>query len=265
MEIHRSPLLDMFQRGDVPKDVRLMAARGELGLRAAEELTLLALLAHDADPEVVAAAEFTLAAIPKPLLVDFLGRTTDLSAETRAFFAERGVVAPNPGPGASSDPDATLAEELGLAAAGPEEADGGQKLAAVARIAAMTVAERMRLAFKGTREERSILIRDPNRLVCTAVLSSPKVKESDIESFAKMANVSEEVLRIIGKARAWTRHYAIVNSLVRNPKTPLAISLPMISRLVDRDVRSLSIDRNVPEPLRIAARKLVIAKDSRKT
>ena len=46
-------------------------------------------------------------------------------------------------------------------------------------------------ALKGTREERAILIRDPNRIVATAVLGSPKVTDGEIESFAAMKNVSD--------------------------------------------------------------------------
>ena len=51
----------------------------------------------------------------------------------------------------------------------------------------------------------------------------------------------------------------IALGLAKNPKTPLAISLSLLHRLNDRDVRAVSIDRNVPDPLRMAARKKVVA------
>jgi hypothetical protein len=105
---------------------------------------------------------------------------------------------------------------------------------------------------------RSFLIRDPNRIISAAVLSSPRVNEQEIEAFARMANVSEEVLRLIGRTRAWTRHYSIVTALVRNAKTPVAVSLTLLPRLGERDIRSLSLDRNVPDPLRMAARRKVV-------
>ena len=116
----------------------------------------------------------------------------------------------------------------------------------------------MVLAMKGTREERSILIRDPNKLVSTAVLSSPKINESEVESIAKMANVSEEILRLVAMSRAWTKSYSIVHALARNPKTPVAISMNLLSRLVDKDLRMLSTNRNVPEILRVTARKKIV-------
>ena len=74
----------------------------------------------------------------------------------------------------------------------------------------------------------------------------------------------EDVLRIIGSNRAWIKNYAIVLGLTKSPKTPLAMSLNMMARLNDRDLQMLSIDRNVPEPLRVAARKRVVAATSRK-
>jgi hypothetical protein len=74
-----------------------------------------------------------------------------------------------------------------------------------------------------------------------------------------MASVSEDVLRAIGSNRAWMKNYGVVVGLTRNPKTPLAMSLNLLGRLQDRDVAAVSVDRNVPEPLRIAARKKVLA------
>ena len=40
----RTPLLDFFRRGDVARDVRLLAAQGALAARAHEQLGLLVLL-----------------------------------------------------------------------------------------------------------------------------------------------------------------------------------------------------------------------------
>jgi hypothetical protein len=73
-----------------------------------------------------------------------------------------------------------------------------------------------------------------------------------------MANVSDDVLRTIGMARAWTKSYAVVHALVRNPKTPLALSMNFLQRINDRDLRGLSTNRNIPEVLRLAARKKVV-------
>jgi hypothetical protein len=109
--------------------------------------------------------------------------------------------------------------------------------------------------MKGTREERAILIRDPNKIVAVAVLSSPKLSEAEVEAIAKMANVSDEILRIIGNTRAWVKSYRVVSALTRNPKTPPAIAMNLLSRLQEKDVKLLVSDRNVPDSLRMAARR----------
>jgi hypothetical protein len=98
--------------------------------------------------------------------------------------------------------------------------------------------------------------------VASAVLSSPKLTENEIEGFARMANVAEEVLRVIGMNRSWIKKYGVVANLVRNPKTPVGLSLQLLNRLTEKDVKMLTTDRNVPEPVRIAARKKVSEKAS---
>ena len=84
------------------------------------------------------------------------------------------------------------------------------------------------------KEMRAVLIRDPNKLVSVSVLSSPKLTESEVENFSKLANVSEEVLRIIGSNRGWTKNYGVIAALTRNPKTPLGISMKFVQRLTER-------------------------------
>jgi len=138
-----------------------------------------------------------------------------------------------------------------------EERQHGDKVSAVQRLYRLNTADKVVTALKGNREERAILIRDPNRIVATAVLGSPRVTESEIESFASMKNVSDEILRQIGTHKEWTRHYGVVSSLVRNPRTPLAVSLGMVSRLNPKDIKSVAMDRNVPEAIRKQAQRFV--------
>ena len=131
-------------------------------------------------------------------------------------------------------------------------------------LSSLSVMERIKVAMHGTREQRTVLVRDANRLVAAAVLTSPKLTESEIETFARASNVSDEVLRVIGTNRGWVKSNAIASALVKNPKTPPAISLPLVGRLTERDLKLLVVDRNVPEGLRVAARKLVATNESRR-
>jgi hypothetical protein len=124
-------------------------------------------------------------------------------------------------------------------------------------LSSLSIMQRMKLAMKGTKAQRAQLIRDSNKLVAAAVLGSPKLTESEVEAFAKMANVTEEVLRTIAMNRSWVKNYGVVAGLTRNPKTPPGISMQMVQRLNERDLKMLAIDRNVPEAVRLAARKFL--------
>lgn len=251
----RTPLVDFFRRGEVARDVRLLAAQGAFAPRALDQLALLLILKDDADPEIAGAAAHTIDRLPRPALEAFIGRT-DVPGEMRQYFTALGLT---PG-GVVEDAEAPLIDtaESELLPA-PPTVDGAPEATDVKALSALGVMERMKLATRGTREQRSVLVRDPNRLVAAAVLSSPKLTESEVEQFAKMANVAEDVLRVIGTNRAWTKNYGVIAGLVRNPKTPLAISMTLLQRINDRDVKLLAIDRNIPDPLRIAARKRATA------
>ena len=276
-----TPLLDLFKRGEVARDVRLLAAQGGLETPAIEQLGILITLLEDTDPEIRTAADQTLNRIPVASLQVFLGRS-DVPVSLREFFADRNVFpaeTPAIRPPEDEEPivaaaadalDAELnaAVEAEASEAAAPAAGAGQKAAAEKdasrdsasqMIAKMSFTQRLKAASKGTKEMRAILIRDPNKMIAAAVLSSPKLSDSEVANIAKMTSVSDEVLRIIGQNRAWTKNYNVILGLVKNPKAPLAMTMNMMQRLNDRDVQQLSVDRNVPEPLRVAARKKIVA------
>ena len=257
-----TPLLDFFKRGEVARDVRMEAAQGTLAPRAYEQLAILILLLEDPDREIRDVAEDTLSRIPEDALKMFLARS-DVPIGMREFFGDRGVF-PDEMPAIDFEVDQPLIDastESDAALLGDEDEDRGT---ATQKLAKMSFSERLKAAVKGSREMRAILIRDPNKLIASSVLSSPKLAEPEVESFAKMQNVSDDVLRIIGSNRAWMKNYAIVHSLTKNSKCPLTLSMSLMQRLNDKDLTKLSVDRNVPEPLRIAARKKAVAKQSGK-
>jgi hypothetical protein len=257
----RTPLLDCFKRGEVPRDVRILAARGALAPRAQEQLALLVMLAKDGDQEIAGVASKTIESLPPEPLARFIARS-DTPDDVRTFFVKRGVAPSKPSTddeplvaGDEEDPENLVIKNVA------KETDEKKALAI---LNSLSVPQRLKLALKGTREQRSVLVRDPNRMVSAAVLSSPKLTETEIESFARMGNVSEDVLRTIGMTRAWTQNYCVCSALIRNAKTPLAISMSLLPRMNERDVKILVTDRNVPEGLRIAARKMMQSSDARK-
>ena len=355
-----NPLVEQFQKGDVPRELRLLGAQGALPLKPADLVELLHSLARDPDAQVRAAAVGSLTSMPVadmlPILKDkstpgavlawaLGGRTerellevvlqnTSLpdeaieshAAELPAELAELVVInqvrllrrtsllvalegnvtlsndqrrrlrelretfkigeepepAPPPPPAAPPpsepvvEPAAQAYEvlspsDMGEEPAGEilseqdaivrylteEERAESEKVNAVQKIYRMNTAEKIIAALKGSREERTVLIRDPNRLVATAVLGSPRLTEAEVEAIAGMKNISGEILRKVGTHRDWTKKYTVVSTLVKNPRTPIAIAIGMVSRLNPRDLKALSVDRNVSDVIRKQAQKFV--------
>ena len=253
---YRSPLVDQFRRGDTPRDMKLLAAEGSLAATAHEQLALLVLLWDDTDTEVADTARATIEALPAEALGAFLARG-DAPAEMRTFFGQLGIT-----PGAEPAADASTPlldqpdedeDDEDATSTNPETSKAEPTI-----LSGLPVKKKVKLAFKGTREQRSQLIRDPNRMVSAAVLSSPKLTEAEVEAFSKMANVSEDVLRIIAMNRTWLKNYGVVLGLVKNPKTPPALSMQLLPRITERDMKMVAVDRNVPEGLRLAARKFIV-------
>jgi hypothetical protein len=138
-----------------------------------------------------------------------------------------------------------------------EKADE-KKLSIFSQILVMSVSDKVKLAFKGGKTERMILVRDHNKLVCSAVMRNPRMSELEVEGIATMRNVEEEVLRIICMKREWSSKYNIAVSLARNPKCPVGVVLSLINRLTLRDLKGLKDDKGVSDTVRSLARKMYL-------
>ena len=141
-----------------------------------------------------------------------------------------------------------------------ERLEGGEvsaeRVSLIRRIMFMNTRDRMKLAMKGDREARSILIRDSNKVVCSAVVNNPRITEQEIENVAAMRTVSDEVLRIIALNRGWARSYPIIHNLARNPRSPIPTVMNILNRIRTKDLQNLAQNRNVSEAVRRQAYRL---------
>jgi hypothetical protein len=131
-----------------------------------------------------------------------------------------------------------------------------ERISLIRRVMFMTVKDRVKLALKGDREARGILIRDSNKVVATGVIHNPRLTDQEVENIAAMRTVSDEVLRLIGTSRAWARSYPIIHNLARNPRTPLATAIQILPRIRSKDLKSITQNRNVSEAVRRQAYRL---------
>jgi hypothetical protein len=135
-----------------------------------------------------------------------------------------------------------------------------ERVSLIRKIMFMNVKDRMKLAMKGDREARSILIRDSNKIVCSAVVKNPRVTEQEIEHISAMRTVAAEVLRLIAMNRSWARSYTIIHNLARNPRTPIPTAMNVLPRIRTKDLQQISQNRNVSETVRRQAYRLVQAR-----
>lgn len=131
-----------------------------------------------------------------------------------------------------------------------------ERISLIRKIMFMNTRDRMKLAMKGDREARGILIRDSNKVVCSAVVNNPRITEQEVENIAAMRTVSDEVLRLIAMNRSWARSYPIIHNLARNPRTPIPTVINILLRIRTKDLQALTQNRNISEAVRRQAQRL---------
>lgn len=131
------------------------------------------------------------------------------------------------------------------------------------KVRSMGVPERMKLALRGNKEVRLILLKDSIRLVSELVLRNPKITEDEIVAITHNRSADEDLIRIIAERREWTRNYQVRLGLVANPKTPTGAAVRLLGTLDDRDIRRLAKSKNVPDAVSGQARRLVAQRQVR--
>lgn len=132
----------------------------------------------------------------------------------------------------------------------------GKRLTLAQRIMKMSIAEKIKLGTLGNKEARSALIRDTNKLVCVAVIRSPRITDGEVLASAANRAVNEDVLRVIYNNREWTKMQKVKLALVKNPKVPLTVTMKFLNTLRDAELKDLSRDKNVPAAVQSFAKKL---------
>ncbi len=183
-----------------------------------------------------------------------------LEARVRLFGAD----AQEPDPADAAPTADQLIAEYGMDQPGADVApplEEGKKLTLSQRISKMSIAEKIKLATKGNKECRGILIRDSNKLVAVAVIRSPRITDGEVLAQAQNKVANDEVLRVISNNREWIRVYAVKLALVKNPKVHQGTTIKFLNQLHDADVKALARDKNVPGNIQMLAKKHIQKKE----
>jgi len=164
---------------------------------------------------------------------------------------------PIPAQNLEDEPESEIARSERLLNPIVDEEGNEISLSLTQRVMKLRTNQKILLAQKGGKEERTLLIRESNRLIQVAVIRNGRITEGEVGYIAQMRTVQEEVLRIISQNREWMKKYPIVRNLVQNPRTPIAISLNLLKRINDFDMKLMVKDRNVAELLRREAKRII--------
>lgn len=134
-----------------------------------------------------------------------------------------------------------------------EEAPVVKVLPLHAMLAQMSISSKIRRAILGTAAERSLLVRDKNKLVASAAIRSPQVQEPEVVRFAASKNTHDDVLRIIGNNGEWLKNHQIKYNLVANPRTPFVVASKLVLHMREHELKALERSRDVSAPVRQAA------------
>lgn len=186
------------------------------------------------------------------------------AARVRLFGPQAVAAPPDPGPTAEQVMADLQAESPAAEDENAPPMEEAKKQSLTQRIMKMSIAEKIKLATLGNKEARTLLLRDSNKLVCTAVIRSPRITDGEVLAAAMNRAANEEVLRIIYGNREWTKNQKVKLALVKNPKVPLTVVMKFLNTLRDGELKDLARDRNVPAGVATFAKKLMEKKETPK-
>jgi hypothetical protein len=128
----------------------------------------------------------------------------------------------------------------------------------------MSISQKIKLATLGNKEARGLLLRDSNKLVALAVIHSPRITDGEVHAVANNRAANDDVLRVIYNNREWLKSYTLKLALVKNPKTPLPVSMKFLSTLRESEIKDLARNKNVPSTIQSQAKKMMDKKNEPK-
>jgi hypothetical protein len=257
------PHLALYIKPEAPFDEKMKVVSGGVTASPSERVTLLFFLCYDNNQEIKTAAIAAMKGLPLPLVAaiaaspDTHPKLKELLARLYPFPSVPEVQAP------PEEPEEEPVEELEDPSEAPAEEPVAQEEAyqskyQLAQI--MGVGDKIKTALTGDKEWRSLLIKDSNKLVNSAVVKNPRITDAEILTIAKSVVQNEEILRIICQNKEWTKNNDIRKALVLNNKTPLPVALRFMGFLTEKDLSGMAKSKNISSVLVNNARRMLATK-----
>jgi hypothetical protein len=111
-------------------------------------------------------------------------------------------------------------------------------------IQSINTGKKIKLALKGNKEARAILIKDSNKVISSAVIKNPRITDGEIHNVCQNKSINDEILRLVCMKPDWVKHYSIQLALANNPKTPFQLALRFARMLTIGDLKKLGMNKN---------------------
>ncbi len=167
---------------------------------------------------------------------------------------------PEPEPEPEPDPEPEEVDDSREESGDEDEEFDETDLSKYQELQEMVVAEKIKMALTGDKEWRTLLIREANKMVNTAVLKNPRISEGEVLAVAKNRSASDELIRIILLNREWVKNYEMKKALVVHPRTPLQKAMRFMTFLTEKDIKELAKSRNVSQAIVNNARRMLATK-----
>ena len=281
---------------DKPRQERLKAAAGQVGLPPGDSVLLVYYLCHDSDPEVKRTAMETLRGLDVPFLTELIcdlqlhprildvlvklhfektelvplfAAHPNLTELAAAFLAERGafaVLQPEPEEGEAGSGKAgqgAAAQPMDPEEYEPVDEEDEKFQSKYQQAQAMGISDKIKMALTGDKEWRGLLIKDANKLVSGAVVKNPRMTEGEVLAIVKSAVQNDEIIRVICANKDWVKNPLIRKALAENSKTPLPVALRYVASLSEKDLAIMAKSKNISSVIASQARRILLSKTKR--
>ena len=125
------------------------------------------------------------------------------------------------------------------------------------RLPELTVGEKITLARISGRALLPRLMDEQLEVVLDALLWNNHLTEDDVIARVNSASTPAGTLQVIGRHPRWRPRYGVRVALVRNSRTPLAVSLGCLTSLTEHDLNALADNDDTPKLLRLACARVL--------
>jgi hypothetical protein len=108
------------------------------------------------------------------------------------------------------------------------------------RVRGLSQIEKVFLAVKADRTERSLLLQDNDPRVLLSLLRNPRLTVDEVARLTKSSFLNYQIAEVIMKTSQWMASLDVRLGLIRNPKTPQAFALRILPSLPDLEVRAIA-------------------------